>query len=142
AHRIVRASASDDKLTEAGLWSWSIYCVSACSCSGERRNWRVRCCIGRLSATLPRSLTVLASGRVLPNSRTTLASLTPVTIIDRFGICGGVCADTEGANATINVDSSSKVPANIPAHSRLLATASNLLGKIVIHNNVAAAIIV
>lgn len=34
------------------------------------------------------------------------------------------------------------MPANIPAHSRLLATASNLLGKIVIHNNVAAAIIV
>jgi hypothetical protein len=64
----------------------------------------------------------LASGRVLPNSLTTLASLIALTINDRFETATDVCAPAKGASTKENANSASAQPANIPVHSRQMAT--------------------
>ncbi len=53
---------------------WSMYVASAASRSGERLSCSSRCGIAMVSATTPRSLTCLTSGRVLPASAMRSAS--------------------------------------------------------------------
>ena len=51
-----------------------MYWLSACSCSGERRNCRSMCSSRKFSGTGPRSFFAVASGRVPPVSIASLDS--------------------------------------------------------------------